>query len=286
MKKVAMILLDGCRYDLGIENLGYLMHLVEKKQATLYKVQGELPSVSRVCYEVLMTGTPAYENGITSNAIVRRSKEESIFELVKQAGGTSAAAAYYWISQLYNDPNFNLVQDRFQSDSEQNIQHGIYYDDVYPDHCLFSDGLHLAKKYQPDFLFLLPMTVDEYGHKFTGDSAEYREKIGMLDSIFATYLPLLIEEGYEIILTSDHGMDEFGHHGGTTSTVRDVPLFVISDTLKKRGSFQYFSPTINGCTTRLSTARDSCSEKNDTRPITLNGLYMIHPPFFAYRKTS
>ena len=233
MKKVAMIMLDGCRFDLGLENLGYLMHLVEKKQASLFKVKGELPSVSRSCYEVLMTGTPAYINGITGNGVVRRSTEESVFELVKQNNGLSAAAAFHWISELYNDANFDLARDRFQHNLNQNIQHGIYYNDVYPDRCLLADGLYLAREYQPNFLFILPMTVDEYGHEYTGDSKEYREKIAQADSTFAEYIPMLIEEGYDIIVTSDHGMDEFGHHGGTAKSVREVPLFVISESMEK-----------------------------------------------------
>ncbi|WP_261806016.1 alkaline phosphatase family protein [Lapidilactobacillus luobeiensis] len=232
MKKVAMIMLDGCRYDLGCENLGYMMHLVEKHQASLFKVESELPSLSRPCYEVLLTGTPAYINGITDNSIVRRSNQISIFDLVKAHGGISAAASYHWISQLYNNPDFNLASDRFQTDLNQAIQYGIYYDDIYPDKCLLADSYYLARKYQPNFLFTLPMSVDDYGHRYTSDSSEYREMIAKADSALAQFIPLLQAEGYDILLTADHGMDEFGHHGGTRHEVRDVPLFLISSNVQ------------------------------------------------------
>jgi hypothetical protein len=34
------------------------------------------------------------------------------------------------------------------------------------------------------------------------------------------------------IVTADHGMNDDGNHGGTTTADRDVPLFIISDRVK------------------------------------------------------
>ena len=60
-----------------VKNMGYLHHLVEKGKAARFKVKSELPSMSRPLYEVLLTGTPAFQNGITSNHVVRLSHEEN-----------------------------------------------------------------------------------------------------------------------------------------------------------------------------------------------------------------
>ena len=47
------MLSDGLRYDTAVASMGYLGHLVEKKLASLYKVIGELPSMSRPMKEVI-----------------------------------------------------------------------------------------------------------------------------------------------------------------------------------------------------------------------------------------
>jgi predicted AlkP superfamily pyrophosphatase or phosphodiesterase len=102
MNKVILILSDAMRYDVAKDNMGYLGHLVESKQATLYKVVGELPSMSRPMYETVHTGVPSSTHGIVANSIVRRSKMPNVFQSAKDAGRVTAAAVYYWVSELYN----------------------------------------------------------------------------------------------------------------------------------------------------------------------------------------
>ncbi|RHW36729.1 nucleotide pyrophosphatase [Lysinibacillus yapensis] len=229
-KKVIMITLDGCRYDIAIQTLGILNHFVEKKLASRFKVLSETPSNSRPLYEVLLTGVPTYENGIYTNYSVQRSKEQSIFSLAKEAGKTTAAAAYHWVSELYNRAPFSMFEDRIQHDETKNIQHGIFYsDDTYPDSHLFQDAHHLINNHQPDFMYIHSMNIDDTGHKFTGNSIEYRRAVNKIDTILGVYLPLWLEMGYQIVVTSDHGMDDFGNHGGTLPEHREVPLFILSD---------------------------------------------------------
>ncbi|MCK4901193.1 MAG: nucleotide pyrophosphatase, partial [Anaerolineales bacterium] len=56
--KVILVLSDALRYDTAVAGMGYLGHLVEVKLASLYKVIGELPSMSRPMYETVHTGLP------------------------------------------------------------------------------------------------------------------------------------------------------------------------------------------------------------------------------------
>ena len=102
MNKVILVLSDGLRYDTAVAGMGYLGHLVEAKLASLYKVTGELPSLSRPMYETIHTGLPVSEHGIVSNLVVRGSTKPNIFQSARAAGKTTAAAAYYWFSELYN----------------------------------------------------------------------------------------------------------------------------------------------------------------------------------------
>lgn len=230
--KLAFIMIDGLRYDTAVTQMGYLQHLVENRKATRFKVTSELPSLSRPLYEVLLTGTPVYKNGITTNHTVRLSHEESLFHLTKQCGLKNATAAYYWVSELYNSAPFNPMTDRIQLETDKPIERGIFYwEDHYPDTHLFADAHFLLKMYKPDFLYVHSMNVDDDGHKYTADSKEYRNRALAVDAILANMLPHWVEAGYQVMITSDHGMTFDGNHGGTTSADRDVPLYIISDRL-------------------------------------------------------
>lgn len=73
MNKVILILSDALRYDAAVAVMGYLGHLVEERLASLYKVIGELPSMSRPMVETPHTDLPVFEHGVVSNVVVRRS---------------------------------------------------------------------------------------------------------------------------------------------------------------------------------------------------------------------
>ncbi|USB31613.1 alkaline phosphatase family protein [Paenibacillus sp. YPG26] len=228
MSKVIMIVLDGLKYETARASMGYLNHLVEVSKAACYKVRSELPSLSRPLYEVLLTGTPCSVNGITANHIVRLSHHKSVFHLAVEQGLKTAAAAYYWVSELYNRAPFDKIEDREQHHEELPIQHGkFYFDDAYPDSHLFIDAEVLRRQHDPDFLYIHPMGIDDTGHKFTSDSKEYRGKVLEADMILATFVPQWMSLGYEIIVTSDHGMNTDGHHGGTGIEEREVPFYAI-----------------------------------------------------------
>lgn len=230
MNKVIAVVIDGLQYKTAATQMGYLHHLVELKQAAFYRVKSELPSMSRPLYEVLLTGTPSSVNGITNNDIVRVSNQKSLFHLTKEQGLRNAAAAWYWVSELYNRAPFDMLEDRYQSDESKAIQYGtFYYDDNYPDSHLLLDAESLRKKHDPHFLYIHPMGVDEAGHRYGSESKQYRQAAMKNDRYLSTLLPLWMKEGYHIVITSDHGMDVDGLHGGTSSDERDVPLFIISD---------------------------------------------------------
>ncbi len=228
--KLAMIVLDGLRFDTAVSHMGYMHHLVEYGIAARFQVRSELPSLSRPLYEVLLTGTPAWKNGISSNQAARLSHQESLFHLTRKNGMSNAAAAYGWVSELYNKAPFSPFHDRIQLNTDSPIQNGMFYwEDHYPDTHLFADANFLLNGYRPDFLYVHSMNIDDDGHKYTADSAQYRNRVLAADSILANVLPAWMDAGYQIIVTADHGMTADGNHGGTSSADRDVPLFVISN---------------------------------------------------------
>lgn len=228
MSKVILVLSDGLRYDVAVANMGYLGHLVETKAASLYKVIGELPSISRPMYETVHTGLPSSEHGIVSNLVVRRSSKPNVFQAAVDAGKVTAAAAYWWFSELYNRVPYDRVEDCQVDDPSLLIQHGRFYtQDDYPDIDLFAAAGLLVRRFQPDYLLLHPMGMDYAGESFGSDSPEYRTHAIHQDIWLSTYITEWSALGYMILVTGDHGMNADGHHGGTTPDMREVPLFVI-----------------------------------------------------------
>lgn len=239
MGKTIFVLLDACGYEIATENMGYLEHMVDYNLAAKYKIQGELPSMSRPMYETLLTGTVPYMHGITCNEVVRLSNRESVFGLCRKAGLKTGAAAYSWISELYNWVPFNRFSDRIQINREEGlIDYGVYYwEDSYPDSHLFSDGEFIRKTYSPDFMMYHPMSIDLAGHTFGSDSNEYAERVASMGYLVADLIPGWLNDGYQIVISADHGMDPKGIHCGTTAVQRDVPLYIFSP-LVETGRFE------------------------------------------------
>ncbi|WP_391204629.1 alkaline phosphatase family protein [Psychrobacillus sp. L4] len=227
--RVVLIVVDGLRYDTACTHMGYMQHLVEREAAARYEVCSEVPSLSRPLYETILTGTPPIIHGVTSNMNVRLSNQTSLFHLAKSSGKTTAAAAYYWVSELYNHAPFRLFEDRIQLDTKLPIENGLFYfEDHYPDSHVFAEAAWLMDHKQPDFLYIHPMNVDDDGHKFTANSKEYRNRVLAVDSILSLFIPKCLAQGYEVIITADHGMTSDGNHGGNTVEDRHVPMFVLS----------------------------------------------------------
>lgn len=239
MNKVILILSDGLRYDTAVNSMGYLGHLVETKKASLYKVTGELPSMSRPMYETIHTGLLSSEHGIIGNSVVRLSNKPNIFQLAKNAGLVTAAAAYSWYSELYNRAAYNLVDDKEVDDDSLSIQHGRFYtEDEYPDIEVFRTAALLTRRYQPDYLLVHPMGMDFHGETYGSDSKEYRNHAIQQDMWLVPFLLEWQTLGYHILFTSDHGMNQDGAHGGTTSEMRDVPLYMIKSNVEESGDTQ------------------------------------------------
>lgn len=225
--KVILVVLDGLNYHIAQTCLGYVNGLVEDQQASLYKIESELPSLSRPLYECILTGVKPVHSGITHNGVCRLSKETSVFSLAREAGLTTAAAAYHWMSELYNRAPYQPRRDRVTQDESLNIQYGLFYQwDHYPDEALFQDADSLLNRYNPDFLLIHPMNIDDAGHKFGLDSRQYRNRARCVDMILSEFLPDWLSEGYQILITSDHGMNNDLSHGGSLPEEREVPLFV------------------------------------------------------------
>jgi len=249
-RKVLFVLVDALNYETAFSAMGFLNLMVEKGSASLIQVDTELPTLSRPLYETVLTGVDCLIHGICTNQTVRLSSQKSVFQRCREQGRTTGAAAYYWISELYNQAPFDCMKHREQHDTEADIQTGkFYFDDSYPDSHVFADGEVIRRAMNPDFLFIHPMGVDFVGHAYGSSTKEYRQKVIEIDMMLAGLIPHWIDDGYDVVVSADHGMDALGLHNGVEATERTVPLFVISDSVnagyhKKRMSQLQIAPLL------------------------------------------
>src|ERR1044071_214932 len=237
MSRVILIMSDALRYDVATTHMGFLGHLVETKQATLYKIIGELPSMSRPMYETIHTGMPSSEHGIVANTVVRRSTMPNIFQSVVEAGKVTAAVAYYWVSELYNRAPFDWIEDKEVDNEKLLVQHGRFHrTDDYPDEESFASAAFLIRKFSPDYLLLHPVMMDYTGETYGSDSSQYRRQAIKQDVLLGPLLMEWKDRGYTVLITGDHGINSDGHHGGTTPGEGGGPLFIITPERQGRGN--------------------------------------------------
>ncbi|MCW1873221.1 alkaline phosphatase family protein [Erwinia sp. INIA-01] len=233
--KTILVVLDGLNFQVARDAMGYLHAECAQGNGQRYQITCELPSLSRPLYECILTGITPVKSGIIHNGVSRLSTQQSIFHYAREGGLTTAAAAYHWVSELYNRTPFVPARDRHTADSDLPIQYGHFYsDDVYPDSHLFEDAESLRLNYQPDFLLIHPMNIDDTGHKHGFSSPQYRNRARMADGYLSQWMPEWLRQGYQVIVTADHGMNDDRSHGGTLPEETQVPLFVFGSAFSLR----------------------------------------------------
>ncbi|WP_395602093.1 alkaline phosphatase family protein [Pseudomonas sp. A1230] len=227
---VILVVLDGLSHEVACHAMGHLQAYIGAGRAALYQLECELPALSRPLYECILTGVPPIDSGIVHNNVSRLSSQRSIYHYARDAGLKTAAAAYHWVSELYNRSPFVAARDRHTDDPSLPIQHGhFYWNDHYPDSHLFADAENLRLRHAPNFLLIHPMNIDDAGHKHGLDSSQYRNSARSADIILADYLQGWLDAGYQVLVTADHGMNNDRSHNGLLPEERQVPLFVLGD---------------------------------------------------------
>ena len=225
MDRLAVILVDGLRADTARRCMGYLLALEEAGRARWSTLTCELPSLSRPLYATVISGRRPVEHGILSNDHVGVRLDDTLFDDVAVLGGTSVAAAYDWFYELLAGERFAPARHRTAACASRGVVAGSWYwEDEYPDSHLLVDAEDLRQRHAPDLLFVHPMGLDNAGHVHGGETAAYDLAARKLDMAFALLLPHWLAAGYDVVVTSDHGMSADRMHGGGAPEERAVPF--------------------------------------------------------------
>jgi len=225
MRRVAFILVDGLRDDTARRCMGYLRALQEAHRARWATLRCELPSLSRPLYATVIAGRRPVDHGVLSNDHVGVRLHDTVFDDVHAGGGTSAVAGYDWFYELLAGERFAPARHRTAACASRGVVAGSwYFEDDYPDSHLLADAQDLRQRHAPDLLFVHTMGLDNAGHVHGGASSAYDLAARKLDMALALLLPQWLADGYDVVLTSDHGMSADRMHGGDTPEERAVPF--------------------------------------------------------------
>lgn len=257
--KVILIICDGMRSDTAFNEFGYVNSLCFNSNIGKRTISVcDNPSVSRTNYETLCTGVPSLVHGVSSNLLTEKSKmSRNIFNELTKGGKTTAVVGSSWFYDLYGkEKYFYLKHKEINKHDSEPITWGRFFSDDCPDSVDdSSEGLAhtfqladmIVYKYVPDFLLVHIMTPDNIGHS-KGTGKEYSVAINSIDGACGAILPRWLELGYDIIITSDHGMDSNQNHGGSKCDEMLTPFFVLSkkgwDPLPEKMYHIYVAPMI------------------------------------------
>ena len=227
MGKLAYILIDGLN-EFAARSMRFSEKMRVPSRGGFF--QAAWPPMSKPAYVTLFTGMDPYIHGIDSNASRKTAPFNNLFRLAQNSGLTTAAASYYWFYELFNNYPFNLFSDRFCANKNWAIMNGIFYkNDSYPDAELFADAESLRKSCKPEFLLAHCMGADFAGHLYGGNSIEYLEAARNIDALLADWLPILLADGYHLVVTSDHGMDDNGRHEDDNAKCRNCAFWLLGE---------------------------------------------------------
>ena len=232
-RRIIFVLLDGLSAITARACMGYLESLREAGCAFGASIRCELPALSRPLYHCLLTGQRPAESGLVHNTCWQAASVQSCFHLAGAQGRITAAAAFYWFSELVNSHPFTPEYDRVTNDPTLPIQHGLFYSyDIYPDAQVFLDAQTLLTMHTPDLLLVHTLGIDHAGHLHGHDSPGYRNAAREADMLLARHMPGWLAQGYQLMITSDHGMSADKLHNGNSPEEREVPVWLVGEAFR------------------------------------------------------
>ena len=233
--KLLLLIIDGVPWRNWRSLFGNLEAWVDSQDAQVWKIRAPLPSTSASCYASIHTGVPPVVHGSTGNDHVFRIELPDIFSEVRNAGGITGAVTHSFWSEFFNRAPFNAINDiEYDEPESKSINHGRFHtmsgyglkNQMTPsDADLFATLAMLVQRYQIDYGILHTCTLDSMGHRFKHECEEMDDACFLLDAQLAPYISRWRNEGYDIIVTADHGQSERGHHGGRGEDQQDAALY-------------------------------------------------------------
>ena len=223
MQKLLLLIIDGVPFRNWERLFGNLEGWVASGEARRWRMSSVLPSTSASCYASIHTGLTPQEHGVTGNDTIFRIDSPDVFSELRKIGAVTGAVTHSFWSAFFNRAPFEPIRDlEYDEPQSDSINHGRFHtmtgygtaNQMTPsDADLFATLALMVDRHAIDYGILHSCTLDSMGHRFQHESHEMDQACFMLDAQLAPYIRRWRDQGYDIIVTADHGQDARGHHG-------------------------------------------------------------------------
>ncbi|HSV96248.1 MAG TPA: alkaline phosphatase family protein [Spirochaetota bacterium] len=184
------------------------------------------PSVSAPNYFSILSGAPPSVHGIVNNEV--RSRRDlhapTVFQSISDAGLDSRLVGFNWYKDLFGHLASYTPAECCEKDDPAEVAGAV------------SDMIRHADL--PFFTVAHFLSPDNAAHATGSNKSErYLGSIKTIDSLLGGIFRLLdrVYPGALVIITSDHGMNVDGNHGGLDMNSIRVPLYLLSPSLPHAG---------------------------------------------------
>lgn len=237
-RKLLLIIIDGVPWRNWRRLFGNLEGWVKNGDARVWKMSSVVPSISGPCYASIHTGVPPQVHGVLANEIRFRIDLPDIFSEINKAGGRSGAVTHSYWSEFFQRHPFDFVRDMEYDEPDGPIHHGRFHtmtgyghdNQMTPsDVDLFATLTMLTERFNIDYGILHTCTLNSMGHRFGHDNTPMDHACAVMDTMLAAFLPRWLQNGYEVIVTADHGQTDRGHHGGSEDLQQEFALYYFGE---------------------------------------------------------
>jgi hypothetical protein len=215
-KHAVMILIDGLQYQ-------KLINLIEQGELPFFSQFGEIPQgltvyppITPASTAALLTGAPPHLNGVYGYGF-RSTEMKTLFDLAVENNLSVTAVEGYGLSFNLRNANVILSGDR---DGDGRTDDNV-----------LTNSLEIIQAEMPDVLFIHFHDVDDLGHSFGPDSAEYEAAIIQVDD-YLSQIYQALPSNTVIAILADHGMQKDtetngGNHGQLTPSAMIIPIIFL-----------------------------------------------------------
>lgn len=238
-RKLLVLIIDGVPWRNWSRLFGNLEGWVASGEARRWQMRSVLPSTSASCYASIHSGVSPQIHGVTGNDTIFRLATPDVFSEVRKQGGITGAVTHSFWSEFFNRAPFEALRDiEYDEPDSTSINHGRFHtmsgyghaNQMTPsDADLFASLGMLVNRFGIDYGILHSCTLDSMGHRYGHDCHEMDYACFQLDAQLAPFINSWRAQGYEIIVTADHGQDARGHHGGNDPLQQDFALYYFGD---------------------------------------------------------
>lgn len=230
MRPLLIVLIDGLAADVARECLS-VRNTSPRLDPRFRSVRAAWPSNSLCTWSTLFSGREPQEHEVLSIADRFRAGQPEFFRLA--ATRKTMIVGHYLLFELASQLVFEPTKHTVLASGRP--FHGFFYDNTFPlglfpsepsATTVFGAAASIAAEVLPEISVVHYDQIDLVGHVH-GRGREYRAAALNLDEALSHFLRAAPEAS--VIITSDHGQDAEGLHGGDSEDERLAPLILSPD---------------------------------------------------------